>query len=221
MDPILPDSLTDYLDALLPERPAYMRAMEAYAVEQSFPIIGPQAGRYLAQMAAIQKPARIFEMGSGFGYSACWLLAGAPDAHIVCTDTSEDHADKARDWLTEAGIWEHVDFCVGDALELLRESEERFDLIYNDVDKEAYPDVFTLSLERLAPGGLLISDNVLWSGRVADDTVRDEATEAIRAYNRLMFTTPGVESVIVPIRDGLGVTRRIQGVVHGGDGCAQ
>jgi len=81
-----------------------------------------------------------------------------------------------------------------------------FDLIYNDVDKGAYPAVFKLALDKLRPGGLLISDNVLWGGRVADPADQEPWTVAIREYNRLMFQTPAVQSVIVPIRDGLGVT---------------
>lgn len=206
MEPVLDQALNDYLDGLQPDRPSYFREMEVYAKKRSFPIIGPQAGRLLYQYAALANPGRIFEMGSGFGYSACWLLAGAPRARMVCTDTSEENADRAREWMTQAGCWNRADFRVADALDALRDANESFDFIYNDVDKESYPDVFRLAMDRLSPGGLLISDNVLWSGRVADPSVQDPATRAIREYNSLMFETPRVQSLIIPIRDGLGVT---------------
>ncbi len=196
-----------YLDGLLPARPAHFAEMERYAAEKSFPVIGPQAGRVLSQFAALVGGRRFFEMGSGFGYSACWLLEGAPGARIICTDTSPENETLARKWLTQGGCWDRVDFRVADALAELKKSEHDYDLIYNDVDKEAYPDVFKLALERLAPGGLLISDNVLWKGRVADRSITDAATCAIREYNRLMFETADVQSVIIPVRDGLGVTR--------------
>lgn len=206
MDPILDQALSDYLDGWLSDRPDVLRDMEAYAAEHAFPIVGPQAGLFLYQWASVMKPARMFEMGSGFGYSACWLLMGAPEAELVCTDTSADNAERARSWLTQAGLWDRVEFRIGDAVEVLRETAGPFDLIYNDVDKGAYPAVFKLAIEKLRPGGLLISDNVLWGGRVADPADQDPWTVAIREYNRLMFQTPDVQSVIVPIRDGLGVT---------------
>jgi len=214
MPSLLDQALESYIDGLLPERPAWMQEMEAYAAEHSFPIIGPQAGSFLYQWAAVQRPTRLFEMGSGFGYSACWLLAGAPDARIVCTDMSRENAERAEAWLTRAGYWDRVDFRVADALDVLQQTDQHFDLIYNDVDKEAYPEVFRRALQRLTPGGALISDNVLWSGRVAEEADQSAATRAIRAYNRLMFETPNVRSVIVPIRDGLGVTILGEGGPH-------
>ncbi|MFZ0391111.1 MAG: O-methyltransferase, partial [Calditrichia bacterium] len=183
MEDIFKGNITEYLDSLLPERPQVLQEMEAYAAEKGFPIIGPQVGRILWLLARLQQPARIFELGSGFGYSALWFAMGAPQANIICTDGSAENVKLAEKWLSQAGIWQQIEFRQGRAQEILQQQDGKFDIILNDVDKQQYPGVFELSKKYLATGGLLITDNVIWSGKAADKNVQDEATNAIRDYN--------------------------------------
>jgi caffeoyl-CoA O-methyltransferase len=205
---ILARPVHEYLDRLIPDDDPVRREMEEYARANRFPIVGPQVGRLLWQLAALRRPALIFELGSGFGYSAYWLLRGAPAARVVCTERDGGNIRRGKQWLRRARLLNRVEWLQGDAVEALAGRRRKYDMILNDVDKEHYPGVFPLALARLKARGLLITDNVLWSGRVADVQADDESTWAIREYNRLMFNTPGVFSTIVPIRDGVGITMK-------------
>ncbi len=203
---ILPGNMDRYLNGLLPARDAVPAEMEAYAEQQSFPIIGPQAGQFLMWTARLHQPRRVFEMGSGFGYSMYWILRGAPQAVAIGTERSADNIQRAVDGLGRAGLAGRVTFHQGDAFDILRASEGPYDMIFNDVDKDRYPEAFHLAMSRLRPGGLLMTDNVLWSGKVAGADEGDRHTQGVREYNRLMFEADGVTSTIVPIRDGIGVS---------------
>ncbi len=196
----------DYIHELLPRRGKVLEEMEAYAEEHNFPIVGPHAGRFLRQLSDLKKPKTIFEMGSGFGYSAIWMLGGTATARIICTESNEENVQKGLEWMKKAGIIERVTYHTADAFRVISQTAEKFDMIFNDVDKEQYPEAFSVALAKLQPGGLLVTDNVLWDGRVADPDNNDPSTKAVREYNRLMFETPGVYSCLIPIRDGLGVT---------------
>lgn len=206
MKSILPGRLDRYLNGLMPARDEVPAVMEAYAEQQAFPIIGPQAGRFLMLMARLHQPRRVFEMGSGFGYSMYWILRGAPQATAIGAERSADNIGRAVEWLTRAGLADRVGFRAGDAFDILRASDGDYDMIFNDVDKDRYPEAFQLAMTRLRPGGVLMTDNVLWSGKVAGARRGDTHTQGVREYNRLMFETDGVTSVIVPIRDGIGIS---------------
>jgi len=203
---IINTKIHSYINNMLPERDSILHEMESLAKRIDFPIVGPQVGRFLCQLAFMQKPNTIFELGSGFGYSAYWFLLGSSNTIIHCTDTKEENSDLALSWFSRAGFSNRVIFHIGKAEEVLSQSGLFFDIIFNDVDKEAYPDVFNLALMHLNAGGMLISDNVLWDGRIIKPSPNDKATHAILEYNRLMFNTPGIFSTIIPIRDGLGVS---------------
>lgn len=207
---IVNESIAAYLDEWSRHEDRILVAMEEHAETCSFPIIGPQVGRLLFLLVAGFKPKRIFEMGSGFGYSAYWMLKASPVASMVCTEKNTDNIARARTWLAEGGVLERSEWRQGDALDSLRSTNETFDLIFNDVNKEDYPEAFALALGHLRRGGMLLCDNVLWRGQVAEPALRDKATEAVREYNRLMFRTPGVFSSIVPVRDGLGITMKME-----------
>ncbi|MGH8477183.1 MAG: O-methyltransferase, partial [Methylococcales bacterium] len=156
---------------------------------------------------------RIFEFGSGYGYSAYWFArAAGPDAKIICSDGNPANRDLAERFLKQAGLWERIDFRVGLAQDLFVSTEGLFDLCYNDVDKGDYPEIWRMAKDRIAPGGLYIADNVLWNGRVVMDPPVDDVvsgwTEAIREHNRLIFEDPGFDSFINPTRDGVLVARK-------------
>lgn len=209
-DPITP-ALTAYLDTLVPERHPELQRMEAEAAESGFPIVGPASGQLCYLLARLTGARSIFELGSGFGYSTAWfaravLENGGGMVHHTVWD--QGLSDRARRHLEVLGLLEVVSFRIGEAVEALREATGPFDLIFNDIDKEGYPASLPVIRERLRPGGLLITDNLLWHGRVMDPADDTPATRAIREYTRLVTTDPGWTAIVVPIRDGLLVARR-------------
>jgi predicted O-methyltransferase YrrM len=209
---ILLAGLDDYLLSVLPARDAVLTRMEEDAARRGIPIVGPAVGRLLAQYARLAGARRVFELGSAIGYSTIWL-AGAvgPDGHVFYTDGSEENAAEARRNLADAGVAGRVTVLVGDALTRLDETEGEFELVFNDVDKEGYPDVLRRAVPRLGIGGLLVTDNVLWDGRLRLPACEDDGeTAAIREFNRLCYAHPDLETTIVPLRDGVSVARRIR-----------
>jgi caffeoyl-CoA O-methyltransferase len=188
--------------------------MEALAEEKGFPIIGRLCGRLLELMARAIGARRIFELGSGFGYSAYWFArATGPEGEIHLTDTDPDNESKARDFLSRAGLDAPIRYHVADAFEALAETEGEFDIVYCDVDKGDYPGAWEAGRQRVRRGGLYISDNMLWSGRVTgesdDDDVRPGWTAAIDRTNRAIAADRGWRSVIVPTRDGVAIAMRV------------
>ncbi len=203
---ILDPSIVRYLHSLTPPRDSTLREMERIAAEKRFPIIGPLVGRLLFQLALLTRAQRIFELGSGYGYSAIWFARGLqPEGRIICTDGSGANAALAARFFKQAQIEGLVDYRTGDALSLLAEEPGSFDIILNDVDKHEYPEVFRQAVPRLKKGGLLITDNTLWQGRVVSD---DDAasTAGVRAFNRLAFRSEEVLTTIIPLRDGVALS---------------
>lgn len=183
--------------------------MEKRAERSDVKIVGPLVGRFLGWICAALKPRGVFEMGSGFGYSALWISLFLPEGGTVtCTDRSEENARLAEDYFTSAGQAEKMRFVVGDALEILENSPGGFDMIFNDVDKEQYPRVFAVAREKLRSGGLLVTDNALWHGKVVDGD-GEESTEGVREFNRLVFSDQGFVSALLPLRDGVAVSVKI------------
>jgi len=209
MSQILYDDVEQYLYRLIPDRDPVLQEMERVARDGNIPIIGPAVGRFLFQQALLLQARRVFEMGSAIGYSTIWLARAVTDGGVVYyTDGDPEKARQAEEYCRRAGVQHRVKFLVGNALELIDQVEGQFDIIFNDVDKYQYPQVFYKAAARVRQGGLLISDNVLWSGRVAreDD---DDWTEAIRQYNRLIYEAPDFQTTIVPLRDGVSVSLKL------------
>jgi len=205
MDIVAPE-IESYLDHLLPSEDEILGEMEREGKKRRFPIVGSQVGRLLCQMAQLTGARRIFEMGSGFGYSAYWFLKGmSTGGQVILTDDSKENLGRAKDYFKRAGLLDQVTLEEGDALEVINRYPGPFDIIFNDIDKEQYPQAFKKALPRVRSGGLLISDNVLWFGRILTDS-RDLDVEGIRIYNRLISETPEVFSAIIPIRDGLSIS---------------
>ncbi len=217
---VLHPSIDEYLLEIIPERDEVLTEMEAHARENRFPIVGPLVGRVLHQLVLLTNPTRIFEMGSGFGYSAYWMAKALrqPEASIICTDGSQENADRAAGYLARGGIANRIDYRVGNALEIINETEGDFDIIYNDIDKDGYPEAFRKAIPRLRSGGLFITDNMLWLGRVvtydtdADVQGLDEeeqwvhnTTVGVKELTRLLYSSPDVFTTIIPLRDGVSV----------------
>jgi predicted O-methyltransferase YrrM len=161
----------------------------------------------LQVLASVSGAQRILELGTAVGYSAIWLSRGmAKGGKLISMEARDSMADRARRNVAEAGLGDTVEVRLGQALSLLPEVEGPFDLIFNDIDKESYPQVIPWAKKLLRPGGLLVTDNVLWSGRVADPADQDAWTEAIRTYNRTLAEDEDMETVVLPVRDGVSIS---------------
>jgi predicted O-methyltransferase YrrM len=209
MPKILSESVEKYMNELLPKRDAVLSEMERYAKRNDVPIIGPACGRLLSLLAQISGARRIFEMGSAIGYSAIWFAKGAGDgAEIFCTDGDPENARRAREHFERAGVSERIRFLVGDAIDLLDTVGGEFDLILIDVNKTQYPAALKKAVPRLRRGGLLVTDNVLWSGKVTS-RAKDANTRSIQEFNRATYASKELFPVIVPLRDGVSVCRKL------------
>src|SRR5256714_9314348 len=173
----------DFLYSLLPARDEVLTEIEAEAAKRKIPIVGPAVGRILHQLALISNAKKIFEMGSAIGYSTIWWARALGEGgRVIYTDGDSKNAEQARRYFERAGVADRITIRVGDALELLSEEKEQFDIIFNDIDKTDYPRAFRLALPHLKKGGLFITDNVLWSGKVAKGNPEPE-TKAILELN--------------------------------------
>lgn len=200
------EQLSRYLESQVPARPSELQEMEAYAEEHNFPIIGPAAGYYCYLTARMIGAKRIFELGSGYGYSTAWFARavtenGGGEVHHVVWD--EELSQRARKHLAALGYGDLVKYRVSEAVQALSEADGPFDLIFNDINKDAYPQSLTVIEEKLRPGGVLIVDNMLWSGRVFDEDNQEDWTQAIRETTRRITESDRWLGSLVPIRDGL------------------
>lgn len=199
----------NYLYSLLPPRDEVLTAMEAEATKRNIPIVGPAVGRILHQLALLIGAKTVFELGSAIGYSTIWWARAVGEGgRVFYTDGDRKNADEARGYFAKAGVADRITVRIGDALEMLSEQKQEFDIIFNDVDKDDYPRVFRLAVPRLRKGGLFVSDNVLWSGRVADKKNKESSTKAILEFNRLLYASPDLFTTILPIRDGVAAAIR-------------
>jgi caffeoyl-CoA O-methyltransferase len=195
----------DYLYAMLPPRDEVLAEMEVDAAKNGYAIVGPAVARVLFQLATIRGAKKIFEMGSAIGYSTIWWARAVGEGgRVVYTDGDGKKAEKARRYFDRAGVSRRITVRVGDALEFLSEEKEPYDIIFNDVDKIDYPRVFRLAIPRLKRGGLFISDNVLWSGKLGKPNP-DAQTKAILQFNKLICESQDLFTTILPIRDGVSV----------------
>ncbi len=200
--------IEQYMRDLLPARDDVLSEIEAYADEHKVPIVGPAVARFLASLVMITKAKRIFELGSAIGYSTIWLArAAGRDAEVHYSDGNPANAERARGYFERAGVASQIHVHVGDALTALASIPGTFDVIFNDVDKDGYPAVLDAVPDRIKTGGLFITDNTLWSGRVLDP--REATDRAVSLFNRRLFDSPQFYATQVPIRDGVTVAIRL------------
>lgn len=206
---ILNPKLEQYIFDLMPKQHEVLEEIYQYGVERDFPIIGPLCGQFLRQMALISNARRIFEMGSGFGYSAAWFSMGLPeDGKIICTDGDLKNRERAISYFKRLGIDHKIEFHVGMAQDILKRYDGPFDIIFNDVDKEQYPETLDIAISRLRKSGLFITDNTLWDGKVIEKG-RDIYTNGVKEFNKLSFSRQDIVTMIVPLRDGLSVSVKL------------
>ncbi len=199
-------AVQEYLIDLVPPREPEMQEMEKYAAKTDFPIIGPAAGHICYQIARMINAKTVFEMGSGYGYSTAWFARavrenGSGLVHHVVWD--ENLSKMAMDHLSRLGFGDFIKYHVAEAIETLRSMPGPFDLIFNDIEKQDYPASLPLIKEKLRSGGVLIIDNILWSGRIFNKKEKSDATEGVREFTRLITHDPDWIVSLIPVRDGL------------------
>jgi caffeoyl-CoA O-methyltransferase len=196
----------DYITSLVPPREAELMEMEAIAEKNDFPIIGPACGYYCYQLARMIKAKSIFELGSGYGYSTAWFAKAVRDnggGVVHHTVWEEELSERARRHLVKLGSADLVQFHVSEAVEALKKTEGPFDIIFNDIDKEAYPASLPIIKEKLRSGGLLIIDNMLWHGRIFDKKDNSPATQGVHEFTKQITNDPDWIVSLAPMRDGM------------------
>jgi len=211
MPGIVERKVETYLAGLDGRQDPVRAEMEALAQREDFPIVGPQVGRLLAILARGIRAERVLELGSGYGYSALWFARAMSDTgSVTCTDLSPENRDLAVSFFRKAGVEGRMRFHVGDALSLARTLAGPFDVVFNDIDKADYPQSVSVAVPLLRVGGLFITDNVLWSGKVAAGRRPDATTTAIREFNEIVSSRDDLETVILPLRDGVAVCQKVR-----------
>ena len=207
------DDVGDYLSALFAPEDAVLLALREEADRSGLPpiSISPDEGQLLHVLLAAIGARRVLEVGTLGGYSAIWMARALPaDGQLVSIEIDTLHADFARRFIALAGLDTIVEVRVGRALDLLPALDgTRFDAVFLDADKEPLPTYLDWALRLVRRGGLIIADNALWGGRVLDPAVNDEATRAVREFNRRFASDPRITGIVVPTHDGVafGIVR--------------
>ena len=206
MSKIKYDTVQEYLTSLVPPREPEMQVMEKYASKTDFPIIGAAGGYYCYQLANLIGAKSVFEMGSGYGYSTAWFGRAVKEnggGVVHHTVWDEDLSKRAADHLSALGSADIVQFHIAEAVETLRQTQGPFDIIFNDIDKDGYPDSLPVIKEKLRHGGILIIDNMLWHGQILDPNDHEKTTEAIRRFTRDVTSDLDWIVSLIPARDGM------------------
>jgi predicted O-methyltransferase YrrM len=212
MDFISPD-LQDYVELHTEEEPILLQQLSKETwqkVLQPRMLSGHYQGRLLSLISKLIKPQCILEIGTYTGYSALSLAEGLSETGQIHTiDRNEELFDLQRKYFDLSGYGPQIIQHSGDARTIIPELNLNFDLIFIDADKSSYPLYFELIIDKLKPGGIILSDNVLWSGKVIEKlNPKDKDTKALLDYNRLLRTDPRIETVVLPIRDGFTISRK-------------
>ncbi|HVH06459.1 MAG TPA: class I SAM-dependent methyltransferase [Myxococcota bacterium] len=173
--------------------------------------VAPEQGALLTLLTKLVGARRAIEVGTFTGYSALCIARGLPaDGKLLCCDVSDEWTRIGRPFWEKAGVADRIDLRIAPAADTLRALPEReeWDLAFIDADKPGYLTYYAEILKRLRPGGLILADNVLWMGRVADPAADDEQTKAIRAFNDHVAKDERVERVMLPVSDGLTLIRK-------------
>jgi caffeoyl-CoA O-methyltransferase len=172
---------------------------------------GHLQGRVLSMLSHMIQPTHILEIGTYTGYSAICLAEGLKeDGKVVTIDINAELEDFALSYFEKANVLDKIDFRIGNAIDIIPTLKEKFDLVFIDADKTSYSNYFDLVIDKLPKGAYIITDNVLWSGKVVQEVEeRDMETKAILEYNQKIHNDPRVENILFPIRDGLMIARKL------------
>jgi predicted O-methyltransferase YrrM len=202
-----------YAERFTTQGPSYLQDIDRKTqaeVMRPRMLSGHLQGRVLSLLSHLIKPVSVLEIGTYTGYSALCLAEGlAPGGKVITIESNDELEDRIRDGISRAGFGDRVELIVGEAASLLPSLQGPFDLVFIDADKESYSAYFDLVIEKVKPGGLVIADNVLWSGKVtAPPESMDEETLALHRFNQKVAEDSRVEGVLLPIRDGIFVIRK-------------
>jgi len=203
-----PEAVHTYIEDLALFDDPVLRKMEARAKSDNFPIVGPAIGAWLYFFTRLIGAKRVFEMGSGFGYSTYYFAAALRDnggGEVVHTVWDGELSEEAKIWLEKANLLGTCDFQVSESTLALESADPGIDLVFMDIDKEGYLDALPSIKRKLRPGGLLLVDNMLRDGNVVNDKDQSEATQVVRKLNKYLSDSSDWEYVLNPMRDGLGI----------------
>jgi predicted O-methyltransferase YrrM len=205
--------LQNYVEAHSEDEPELLQKLTKETwqkVLQPRMLSGHYQGRLLSLISKLAHPTSILEIGTYTGYSALSLAEGLSEKGKIHTiDRNEELYDLQRKYFDLSGYGNRIFQYTGDAKKIIPKIDAEFDLVFIDADKISYPRYFELIINKLKPGGLILSDNVLWSGKVIEKlNPKDKDTKALLDYNRLLRTDPRIETVVLPIRDGLTISRK-------------
>ena len=217
----LSETARRYLRATGPTHDEIQTEMAEFASEEGFPIIGPDAGGLLRTLATTTQAERIFEFGSGFGYSAYWFVQGMPDGgEVVLTEFDEDELAMAEDFFERAGLTDRAHFEYGDAMESIREYDGPFDVVLIDHQKERYADAFEAIREDVSVGGVVVADNMMRGPVDLEDLLGyfeggeplpdDASTQGVAEYVETVQSAAGFHTTLVPVGSGLALTTRTE-----------
>lgn len=213
---MIDESVRNYLHSLIGDRPSIFYEMEQYAEEEHVPIMESTGIEVMLQMMKIQKPKRILEIGTAIGYSALRMAEALPDSQIVTIEIDESKIEKAQHYIQQAGAEKRISIIHGNALDVLEtvSSFAPFDAIFIDAAKGQYRKFFEMYSKFLPASGCIYVDNVLFRGLVADPTARDnkrlaKIAEKLAGFNQWLMSHNEFETVIIPVGDGLAVSRKV------------
>jgi predicted O-methyltransferase YrrM len=209
----LPEKLDDYIVKHSQEEPKLLKQLtrETYQkILQPIMMSGPYQGRVLSMISKLKNPKSVLELGTFTGYSTLCLAEGLqPDGEIHTIDVNEELVDFQRKYFDKSDYGHQIIQHLGNALEVIPKLNKTFDLVFIDADKPNYVKYFHLVIDKLNSGGILLSDNVLWHGKVVDKLdPKDLSTKAVLEYNNLLIEDSRIETVLLPIRDGLTISRK-------------
>ncbi|WP_053990189.1 O-methyltransferase [Mangrovimonas sp. TPBH4] len=210
----IPEALDDYVVAHTEDEPELLQQLTRETFQkilQPRMLSGPYQGRLLSMISKIINPKSILEIGTYTGYSALCLAEGLQEHGVLHTiDINEELVDFQRKYFDMSPYGAQIHQHLGDATEIIPELDLTYDLVFIDADKPNYVNYFHLIVERLNKGGILLSDNVLWSGKVIQQVKEDDlSTLALLEYNKLLKEDKRIETVLLPIRDGLTISRKL------------
>lgn len=204
---ILPEKIQEYLTLTTSHELEILKELSTYThahIAMPNMLSGHEQGIFLQILSKIMRPQRILEIGTYTGYSAICLAQGlTSNGKLITIDINEQLRDIALSYFEKAGLKDKIELITGNALELIDSLEEGFDIAFIDADKSNYYNYYLKVMDKMRAGGLIIVDNVLWKGKVIDNSVKDNRTESIRKFNLCVQNDERVENVIMPLRDGL------------------
>lgn len=223
MTPLIPENVTEFTERIGPDSDEVLKEMQHHAAETDFPIVGPAVGGWLAFLARTVDARRVFEFGSGFGYSAYWFASVLPpDGEVILTEVDGDELDLARDFLADGDLADRAVFEEGDAIEIVDTHEGPFEVVLIDNEKHRYVEAFEAVRGKVPVGGMVLADNTMRAGPVVDfDGLRDllaggdpadksEGTRGIAAYIERVRADPEFETVLLALGSGVAVSYRTE-----------